>query len=141
MVDALYLMRCLKEIEWRCLRKGKRIELGCVKWEGTGSECDVKRSEGGRDFLSKSYNKGLILTSISRLFLPECLQRDLEVMCAHPFRLSSSGTNEGGSKLHKQYLYFPVHLQIGDITRSFSVKVFQKTPHLKPEIMKLFAIS
>jgi hypothetical protein len=34
--------------------EGKRIELGCEKWEGTGRESDVKGSEGGRDFLSKS---------------------------------------------------------------------------------------
>lgn len=36
MMDALSYMRCLKEIGW-CflrLRKGKRTELGWVKWEG-----------------------------------------------------------------------------------------------------------
>lgn len=36
MMDALVYMRCLKEIEW-CysrLRKGKRIKLWWVKWEG-----------------------------------------------------------------------------------------------------------
>jgi hypothetical protein len=35
------------------LRKGKKIELGWVKWEGARCESDVKGSEVGRDFFSK----------------------------------------------------------------------------------------